>query len=134
MSQSLRIKELLPPRATGTSQHAAQRQAEQTQVEERSLPGVLRCAGLMVPDPSIMLPPIPFIEVVTGWVVEYMATVDGTAAGSGDQRPLDARKRLSPQLAGEQRAAEGRLSAQWTNVSLAGNGALGVACRLAGRE
>ena len=36
----------------------------------------------MVPDPSIMLPPMPFIDVVTGWeVVEYMATVDDTAAG-----------------------------------------------------
>lgn len=55
------------------------------------VPGVFRCAGLMVPDPSTPWdPPIPFIEVVTGRVVEYMATDDGTAAGGGDQRPLDA--------------------------------------------
>lgn len=46
------------------------------------LPGVFRCIGLMVPDPSIMLPPMPFIDVVTGWeVVEYMATEDDTAVG-----------------------------------------------------
>lgn len=55
-----------------------------------------------------MLPPMPFIEVVTGWVVEYMATDDGTAAGGGAQRPLDALKRLSAQtqLVGGQRPAE----------------------------
>lgn len=55
------------------------------------VPGVFRWAGLMVPDPSTPWdPPIPFIEVVTGRVVEYMATEDGTAAGGGGQRPLDA--------------------------------------------
>ena len=41
----------------------------------RALPGVLRAAGLMVPDPSIIPPPTPFIEVVTtGCVAEYIAT------------------------------------------------------------
>lgn len=58
-----------------------------------------------------MVPPMPFIEVVTGWVVEYMARDDGTAAGGGDQRPLDARKRLSPQLQLERGLAGGQY---WT--------------------
>lgn len=89
---------------------------------------------MMVPDPSTPWdPPIPFIEVVTGRVVEYMATKDGTAG----QRPLNARRRLLPQpqlsLAdGGQRTAEA-LAAQVrqdrTGVSLTGNGAFGVACR-----
>lgn len=58
----------------------------QAKMRKCRLPGVLRCAGLMVPDPSIMLPPMPFIDVVTGWeVVEYMATGDGTAAGSSGE-------------------------------------------------
>lgn len=43
------------------------------------IPGVFNAAGLIVPEPSIMLPPRPFIEVVTtGWVAEYMTgDVDG---------------------------------------------------------
>lgn len=62
----------------------------------------------MVPDPSIMPPPMPFIEVVTGWeVVEYMVAGNDTAAGSGDQRPRDARKRASPQVAGGRTADSG---------------------------
>lgn len=40
---------------------------------ERNLPGVFSAAGLMVPDPSIMLPPIPFMVVDGGIDVEYMA-------------------------------------------------------------
>lgn len=50
---------------------------------ECPLPGAFRCAGLMVPDPSIMLPPMPFMEVVTGWevVVEYMASGEGSGRG-----------------------------------------------------
>ena len=42
---------------------------------EGNLPGVFNAAGLMVPEPSTMLPPIPFIEVEAGIeeVVEYMA-------------------------------------------------------------
>ena len=36
---------------------------------------MLSAAGSMVPDPSIIPPPIPFIDVVTtGRVAEYMAT------------------------------------------------------------
>ena len=43
---------------------------------ERNLPGVFRAAGLIVPEPSTMLPPMPFIEVEVGKdeVVEYMTT------------------------------------------------------------
>lgn len=36
------------------------------------LPGVFNAAGLMVPDPSIMLPPIPFIDDDGGSGAEYM--------------------------------------------------------------
>lgn len=34
--------------------------------------GVFNAAGLIVPDPSIMLPPIPFIDDDTGRGAEYM--------------------------------------------------------------
>ena len=34
---------------------------------------MFNAAGLMVPDPSIMLPPIPFIDDDTGSGAEYMA-------------------------------------------------------------
>lgn len=34
--------------------------------------GVFNAAGLIVPDPSIMLPPIPFIDDDTGSGAEYM--------------------------------------------------------------
>lgn len=73
-----------------------------------SLPGVFRCAGLIVPDPSIIVPPMPFMEVVTGCVAEYMATEDDSVAGGGDQRPLVVQKRPLPQLqlAGGRRTAE----------------------------
>ena len=33
---------------------------------------MFNAAGLIVPDPSIMLPPIPFIDVDTGSGAEYM--------------------------------------------------------------
>lgn len=93
--------------------------------------GVFRCAGLIVPEPSIMVPPMPFMEEVTGCVAEYMATDDGTTAGSGDQRPP------LPQLAlgDEQRRAEWwSCTVEWTSVSVTGKDALGVACRpLAGK-
>lgn len=109
------------------------RQGRQSNLGKKvHLPGVFRCAGLMVPDPSIMVPPMPFMEVVTGWVVEYMATDSGTAAGGGGQRPLDGRKRLSPQLqlAGGRRTADEPVAqVDRTSVSMTGNGALGVACR-----
>ena len=39
---------------------------------KRNVPGVFRAAGLMVPEPSIMSLPMPFIEVVTGCDVEYI--------------------------------------------------------------
>lgn len=84
-----------------------------------------------------MVPPIPFMEVVTGCVAEYMAADDGTTAGSGDQRPLDAQKRALPQfpLVDKQRRAEGwSCTVDWVSGSVTGNGALGVACRpLAGK-
>lgn len=39
------------------------------------IPGVFSAAGLMVPDPSIISLPMPFIEVETGWgAEEYMTT------------------------------------------------------------
>ena len=42
---------------------------------DRALPGVFNAAGLMVPEPSIMPPPIPlFIDVDTGCEAEYMTT------------------------------------------------------------
>lgn len=42
---------------------------------KRVLPGVFNAAGLMVPEPSIMPPPMPlFIDVDTGCVAEYMTT------------------------------------------------------------
>ena len=52
---------------------------------ERNLPGVLRAAGLMVPEPSTMLPLIPFIEVEAGMeeVVEYMAEASAISCTSG---------------------------------------------------
>lgn len=69
-----------------TTHGMASSREHQAKMRKCRLPGVLRCAGLMVPDPSIMLPPMPFIEVVTGWeVVEYMATGDDTAAGSSGE-------------------------------------------------
>lgn len=38
------------------------------------IPEVFNAAGLMVPEPSMMFPPRPFIEVVTtGCDAEYMA-------------------------------------------------------------
>lgn len=40
---------------------------------KEQLPGVLRWAGLMVLDPSIIPLPMPFIEVVTGCDVEYIS-------------------------------------------------------------
>ena len=41
---------------------------------QTGLPGVFNAAGLMVPEPSfIMPPPIPFIEDETGCDVEYMS-------------------------------------------------------------
>lgn len=67
----------------------------------------------MVPDPSIMLPPMPFIDVVTGWeVVEYMAPEDDTAAGSSgeEENERDAPKRPSRSSragGGQQRTAGG---------------------------
>ena len=39
---------------------------------ERNVPGVFKAAGLIVPDPSISPPPIPFIDVEAGSGVEYM--------------------------------------------------------------
>ncbi len=38
------------------------------------IPGVFNAAGLIVPEPSMISPPIPFIEVETGWVAWYMTT------------------------------------------------------------
>lgn len=39
------------------------------------LPGVFSAAGLMVPEPSIISLPMPFIDVETGWgAEEYMST------------------------------------------------------------
>lgn len=44
-------------------------------MEERIIiPGVFSAAGLIVPDPSIISPPMPFIEVETVWGAEYMTT------------------------------------------------------------
>ena len=117
-----------------SAMHAIQQTGRGEVGEKCRLPGVFRCAGLMVPDPSIMLPPMPFIEVVTGWeVVEYMVAGNDTAAGSGDQRPRDARKRASPQVAGGgQRTAEqvaapktNRCFVNWTGRATA---RLDVAC------
>lgn len=50
------------------------------------LPGVFSAAGSMVPEPSMMLPPMPFIDVVTTGCeeVEYMATDALAKAGTGD--------------------------------------------------
>lgn len=74
---------------------------------------------------------MPFMEEVTGCVAEYMATDDGTTAGSGDQRPP------WPQLAlgDEQRRAEGvELHSRLDERFGDGQDALGVACRpLAGK-
>ena len=43
---------------------------------ERNLPGVFSAAGLMVPEPSIIPPPIPFIEDVAGiGGAEYMVAL-----------------------------------------------------------
>ena len=48
---------------------------------ERNLPGVFSAAGLMVPDPSIIPPPIPFIEDVAGiGGAEYMVARQGGGA------------------------------------------------------
>ena len=53
---------------------------------ERNLPGVFSAAGLMVPDPSMIPPPIPFIDDVAGiGGAEYMVVlqrgeVDGANA------------------------------------------------------
>ena len=38
------------------------------------IPGVFNAAGLIVPEPSIISPPMPFIEVETVWGAEYMTT------------------------------------------------------------
>lgn len=44
--------------------------------------GVFNAAGLMVPEPSIMFPPRPFIDVVTtGCDAEYMAYPGGWGLG-----------------------------------------------------
>jgi len=43
--------------------------------KKRVLPGVFNAAGLIVPEPSIMPPPMPlFIDVDTGCEAEYMTT------------------------------------------------------------
>ena len=49
------------------------------------LPGVFSAAGSIVPEPSTMLPPMPFIDVVTTGCeeAEYMAT-DRTRQGWND--------------------------------------------------
>ena len=63
---------------------------------ERNLPGVFNAAGLMVPEPSTMLPPIPFIEVEAGMeeVVEYMAVESaGCEGGRGTTVSLVSRSR-----------------------------------------
>ena len=47
---------------------------------------MFNAAGSMVPEPSIMLPPIPFMDVVTtGWdEAEYMATGRSRRGWKGD--------------------------------------------------
>ena len=50
--------------------------------ERSKIPGVFNAAGLMVPEPSIMFPPRPFIDVVTtGCDAEYMADPSGGIMG-----------------------------------------------------
>ena len=53
---------------------------------ERNLPGVFSAAGLMVPDPSINPPPIPFIDDVAGiGGAEYMV---GSSAWTAWMPPI----------------------------------------------
>lgn len=70
----------------------------------KHLPGVFNAAGSIVPEPSIMPPPIPFMDVVTTGCVEaeYMATKRSRRGwnGGSDRQAVLAMTALMRQSAG----------------------------------
>lgn len=95
---------------------------------------MFNAAGLIVPEPSIMSLPMPFIDVEAGWGAVYITTGDSLSrwppeSSSSSHQP---RGRATAPVAGR-RPRTAILPWGWKATRVESNGARDLACT-AGRE